>query len=1215
MTGTTISGTYLTPVTLSNAATQNPATVAAGVMISAPSTALVGDSGTAWTVANYGVIEGSGADGIGISFAGSGTVFNDLPGLISGTTNGVALAGGTAVNQSSITGGQYGIYLSSGGAVTNVGGGTVVAAAAGVEIKGGPGSIYNAGGIYATGPYSCGVELISGGSVTNQTGGAITGTLYGLQSSNSATVTNSGLIGGAGAVIGIGLAFGQVTNTSTGTIAGTSSGIRIYGGGTVMDAGTVSGGGDAVHFYSGSTALLVVDPGAVFAGAVDGGNAVGATATSTLELASAANIGTLSGLGTQFVNFTQITVDAGAQWAFDTTDTVGAGVTLTNSGTIEGTVTLAAGANLTNGPTATISAYGGSVVYGLPGSPATIVNSGLIINSATTASYGISLAQGGSVTNNGTATISGYNGITADGPLTLVNAGYIAGVRTGVYLAAGSVSNQSDGTISGISGVVGGSAAVTILNAGYIAGALAVSLASGGYVTNQSGGTIVGFDGIAGGGSLTVVNDGSISGFTFGTGIEMQAGGSVTNQSSGSITGYTGIDGYNGAVTVVNHGVIAGSADSVYGTGVLISDGGSVTNRAHGTISGYEAIYSGYLVTTVVNAGDIAGFMTGPHGAGVLLSAGGSVTNQSGTIAGYSGIGGGNYGAVTVVNAGTIAGIAAAVKFVAGYADQVVVDPNAVFAGMVDGGNMIGATVVSTLELVTGGSTGTLSGIGTQYVNFGQITIDASASWILTGSNSLAAGITLTNAGALTLRDTTLYDAGLVINDGAIRIDPSTVTLDDLTGAGDVTIAGGSTLDVSGTVVGGETIVFDSGSNLLGIDPAAFSGQIDGFTVGDTIELTGVTDGSLAQLVNGNTLEIERTGNLPIDLTLDPSVSYVGNHYQVSAQGAVIEVPCFLRDTLIRAETGEVMVQDLAIGDRVMTLSGQSRPIMWIGTGRMRVAPGHRSAATPVIVRRSALADGVPCHDLRITKGHALFVDGVLIPAEFLVNHRSIHWDDHKQEVAFYHIELETHDVLIANGASTESYRDDGNRWLFGNPNSGWDQPPKLPCAPVLTGGPIVDAIWRRLLDRNKARTTVTLTDDPDLHLLVDGMRVDPVGRRGSAYNFRLARHPRKVRLVSRSAVPAELGLTRDMRALGVAVTRIMLAKAAKLRLLDAGDPSLTEGFHGFEPALGLGWTDGDATLPDALFEGFEGGGELVVQLGGTTKYPAFAAAIATPAA
>jgi hypothetical protein len=67
------------------------------------------------------------------------------------------------------------------------------------------------------------------------------------------------------------------------------------------------------------------------------------------------------------------------------------------------------------------------------------------------------------------------------------------------------------------------------------------------------------------------------------------------------------------------------------------------------------------------------------------------------------------------------------------------------------------------------------------------------------------------------------------------------------------------------------------------------------------------------------------------------------------------------------------------------------------------------------------------------------------------VNHRSIVWDDRTQEASIYHVELPTHRVLIADSALAESYRDDGNRWLFQNANSGWGLPPQAACVPVLT--------------------------------------------------------------------------------------------------------------------------------------------------------------------
>ena len=66
--------------------------------------------------------------------------------------------------------------------------------------------------------------------------------------------------------------------------------------------------------------------------------------------------------------------------------------------------------------------------------------------------------------------------------------------------------------------------------------------------------------------------------------------------------------------------------------------------------------------------------------------------------------------------------------------------------------------------------------------------------------------------------------------------------------------------------------------------------------------------------------------------------------------------------------------------------------------------------------------------------------------------------------------------------------------------------------------------------------------------------------------------------------------------------SRLRLAKEAMRRRIEA-DASLAEGFREFELDNGLRWTDGDAALPEALFEGFDGPMELVLHVGGTTSY------------
>ena len=226
----------------------------------------------------------------------------------------------------------------------------------------------------------------------------------------------------------------------------------------------------------------------------------------------------------------------------------------------------------------------------------------------------------------------------------------------------------------------------------------------------------------------------------------------------------------------------------------------------------------------------------------------------------------------------------------------------------------------------------------------------------------------------------------------------------------------------------------------------------------------------------------------------------------------------------------------------------------------------------------------------------------MLIPVEFLVNHRSIQWDDRAREVSIYHIELATHDVLLADGAPAESYRDDGNRWLFQNPNLSWDVAPQPPCAPILTGGAQVDRLWRQLLDRSGPRPGLPLTPDPDLHLLVDGKRLDAIERREDAYVFRLLARPHSVRICSRSGIPQELGLNRDHRALGVAVRGPR--RASHNATNDPGlDTGLVDGFHAFEANDAIRWTNGDAVVPAALFDGMSSSAVLSLHLGGSMQY------------
>ncbi|HEX2941257.1 MAG TPA: Hint domain-containing protein, partial [Rhodopila sp.] len=541
------------------------------------------------------------------------------------------------------------------------------------------------------------------------------------------------------------------------------------------------------------------------------------------------------------------------------------------------------------------------------------------------------------------------------------------------------------------------------------------------------------------------------------------------------------------------------------------------------------------------------------------------------------------------------------------------------------------STTLASATVTVGGyingdtlSVGTPGGLLSKFSN-GTLTLTGSAS-IATyqaALDSITYGFSPAN-GNPTAGGNTSRGISWSVNDGTVSSAAAGSTL-DVVHANPTVIAGGSAtypenaapvaLDTGLTVTDP-----DSGGNLTGATVSITSGFLSGDTLTFTDQngITGSYNSATGVLTLTGTATIAQyqtaLQSVGYSFAGDPTNSGVDNGRTIgwsvtdgsgasSLVTSSLTTLCFCPGTLIMTPRGEVPVEQLATGDEVLTASGARRAITWIGQGRVLATRGRRTAATPVIVRKHALGPNVPHRDLRITKAHALFLEDVLIPVEFLVNHRSILWDDHAQEVRLYHIELSSHDVLLANGAPAESYRDDGNRWLFQNANKGWGLPPQEPCAPVLTGGPVVDAIWRRLLDQAGPRQPAPLTDDPDLHLLVQGQPLNPIARHEDMYVFRLPASPGSVRIRSRAAAPQELGTSRDPRVLGVAIQRMVLAQGGRQRTVTADAASLNDGYHAYEPETGLRWTDGDAAVPPALFAGYDKPWMLMLYLGGRTQY------------
>ena len=165
------------------------------------------------------------------------------------------------------------------------------------------------------------------------------------------------------------------------------------------------------------------------------------------------------------------------------------------------------------------------------------------------------------------------------------------------------------------------------------------------------------------------------------------------------------------------------------------------------------------------------------------------------------------------------------------------------------------------------------------------------------------------------------------------------------------------------------------------------------------------------------------------------SVIYTGAPFSDAGDAFEVTPLCFLPGTQIRTIRGEVAVELLTIGDLVVTLTGAKR--------RIRGSVSARCWRLSATQRRNASDRSQECARQQRTQPRPLCDQRPLALFRRCADpSRMPHQSSHHplgcraQEVTVYHIELETHDVLLANGAPAESYRDNGNRWLFQNHES-----------------------------------------------------------------------------------------------------------------------------------------------------------------------------------
>ncbi|MCJ2035239.1 Hint domain-containing protein [Methylobacterium sp. J-068] len=719
------------------------------------------------------------------------------------------------------------------------------------------------------------------------------------------------------------------------------------------------------------------------------------------------------------------------------------------------------------------------------------------------------LAGGQIIGRNGSGVGADTTGTDA-GTVQVTNAGLIRGAYAPTFDRAGLATTDGDGDGVDIDG------GATIVN---LAGGTIEGTGAGGYDSN---GRLNNSEGISIGGG-TVTNSGTIRGATYGIVVnnDSNADGSrsgvtatrITNASTGTITGQNGyairLENKTGTAadndTLVNAGTITGTGTIPSGT-VLRQDGLADPGTV-GTLDG--------VTYTAANAGS-ARFIRG-DGSAIQTGEGNDTVSNYGTITGNTGRALNLEGGNDTLNLYTGSSVAGRIDGGAG-TDTLNLrldDRTGADAGLgpnsgVTAGSL--ANVVNVEALSVQGGTWTVQ--DSQAYTSG-ITVAASAGLTVGTGGALSGNVA--NTGTLTFARTgDLAETGTVSGQGRlVQAGSGNLTLSGAnTYSGGTTIQAGSTLTLGGAATYDGTGALQSaaaGTGQIGFSSSGgatgrlvlpltaqptngtFSNTLANFGAGNEIAIAGLTNATVSFNSTNSSITVTgaRTGasvSQTFKLT-DPRAT--GFTTRDDGNGGTVVLVCFTTGTGIRIVRDgiaqDVAVENLIVGDRAVTATGHERPIRWIGhrdlvgrdiDGRSRLLPPDQQ---PIRIRTGAFgpdAKGLarPVRDLRLSPGHPVLVGhghghagGVLVPAMCLVNGTTITRES-VTRVTYWHVELDAHDILLAEGLAAESYLDWGDRPFFDEASDHALHNPDFVvpglaarCRPVALDGPLVEAERARL--------------------------------------------------------------------------------------------------------------------------------------------------------
>ncbi len=1060
----------------------------------------------------------------GASILSGGSAVIDGGGVASATLvqGGGALtvgAGGSAFGGSIASGGllidggiDSGTVVSSGGLVLVSGGvadGDTLLSGAVMVVIGGSvsGTIDDGGAIVSTGELlftSGGGISYVGSGLTNLSGGFTEVLVLDRGSIDSSTVSSGSLVE---VTSGGSASFDVISGTIDVLSGGVASGLTVtqLGVENVESGGIDSGSTLSFAFQNVLSGGLAVGVG-IFAATQDvrGGETISsyisASGEELVELGGVASATVVAANGYLILETGGSAVDA----------RLFGSALLMSGGTLDD-------ATIGRGGEAFVSA--GGIVQG-----GTVTSDGLVIASSGGAVSDLTLSSGGYVVALAGSVLSGIvsdggevisTGVVIhenDGHLVVGNTISFAdlGSGTALVLDSGTLISASDGIVTVLSGGTVRDTSVTGAASGPGTGVLEVIISSGGsgidINAENRGGRIFDYGGTLTSGSVTSAAFAYILSGGVANAMSASSGALIDNQSithGDHVFASGGEEAYEGGISEGT--VVSGAYAS------MLALEGTIAS-AHVGGAGYITISTGgYSTASVIASGGLEIVKGGGVSLDDTVSGGFIIDNLDGTVSGVT-IGSG--GIVFAASGGVVDGADVASGGI------LVVAPGASTSGITTTGGLVVSTGVAELNgsnqgsydahglsgvyvsaadvfVLAGGVVSGITGVGStvQFSNFTATPGRGTA--ILVESGGLAIDTTIGGSGQLYESAQEIFSGG-VASGTIVQIDGE-----------EIVYAGGVSNDVkddgSETVLGsvsGVTVL--SGAALL----VSAGGHVAGAHVMSTgyLELSGASAGEYEQDTGAVTLDVganlsflgiqsgaadtatwdAATGQLEVSagglsIEIDLVGNYANDYFVVSGSSEYVTVtveqgtPCYCPGTLILTSKGEVPIEALRIGDHLVTRNGTSRPLKWIGRrsydGRFITARTDILPVTfaPGSLGRDSAGQPVPRRPLTVSPLHAMFLDGVLVPASALVDGRAIVQAACVDQVDYIHLELDTHDVIVAEGALSESFVDDGSRGMFQNAGEyaqlypGAPSRPALFCAPRIEDGDGLEAIRARL--------------------------------------------------------------------------------------------------------------------------------------------------------